>query len=785
MSDSAVRPCRPGALQLRICQLLALRPTLSRLKITQAQLDDVPDAVLDYYTEQLIDFFCSSEPDSRWRQLAQRLAHSLRQSMDTKAQDVIQAVLDYPDSGMRSEALGAQAPKVYVVRRQGCHALGIVRGETMWVYALGQALEPVDATAKEQLLKGAVELEDDVFEGWALAALDGALQRIYASDLEIFPRVEQLDRQLAWATNLSDFFTPSTDKDVLRDELEQQLPDWLSNASSAGRLDYSKLLVAMASLHRRYRGKGLLDDSTEQPALFARCLALQLRRIALESSLRGLAGITQDGYQRLRAAVRTYGTDRHVNGLPMVFKPLSDESGYLIGPSQGEAGPWLTYRPGNREPLQQVTSAPETMPTVTDPFAALCKSCGKDPTMAGWTESPLQTLARLKQVGGNLNSCKVGNVEPGWRNEVSLLGNLALLLVCRGTAHASEAVTTHLRLTCMDAEWAGACQSLSLRQQQRLERYKRSSRVKRSPTWGERIMEGIHRGLHLLSGVLIFNKDENSFNVFSKNRFNVVLNLNVVEHQVGKDSDDPVHTGPYIKRMNDDSWAFSRSPRLKRDAQGLSVNAEKAMKRASSLSAQATAVLTERAHPNELPVEIEERFERKALELEAAIAAIERYTTVRSTVQSSEMIALLSRQAGELRVLGRTLRIRQSLANPAPTMGDVMYLLAQGAIGIKSLNGRVEEIIDGTTDYLQEYEVQDLTDHARPLWYAHFHYSTPDADKTRPTKAHLKTWAQRRMGREFERTEALAGRNTRIYRAPISTDSEFQVFLRASTSEKK
>ncbi|MBN2978219.1 hypothetical protein [Pseudomonas lactucae] len=743
MSDSAVRPCRPGALQLRICQLLALRPTLSSLNITQAQLDDVPDAVLDYYAEQLIDFFCSSEPESRWRQLAQRLAHSLRQSMNTEAQDVIQAVLDYPDSGMRSNALGAQAPKVYVVRRQGCHALGIVRGETMWVYTLGQALEPVDATAKEQLLKGAVELEDDVFEGWALAALDGALQRIHASDLEMFPSVEQLDRQLAWATNLSDFFTPTTDKDVLRDELEQQLPDWLRNASSAGRLDYSKLLVAMASLHRRYRGKGLLDDSTEQPALFARCLALQLRRIALESSLRGLAGITQDGYQRLRAAVRTYATDRHVNDLQMVFKPLSDESGYLIGPSQGEAGPWLMYRPGNREPLQQVTSAPETMPTVTDPFAALCKTCGNDPTMAGWAESPLQTLARLRQVGGNLNSCQTGSPTEAWRSEVSLLRNLALLLVCRGTAHASEAVATHLRLTWMDAEWAGACPSFSLRQQQRLERYKRSPRVKRSPTWGERIMEGIDRGLHLLSGVLIFNKDENSFNVFSKNRFNVVLNLNVVEHQVGKNSDDQVHTGPYIKRMKDDSWAFSRSPRLKRDAQGLSVNAEKAMKRASSLSAEATVLLTELARPNELPVEIEECFERKALELEAAIAAIERYTKVRSTQASIEMIARLRRQADELRASGRAQRIEGTRTTPAPTMGDVTYLLAQGVIEIVRINGREEETIGGIKDYLQEYEVQDRTNNAKPLWYAHFHYSTREAADDGPTLAHLKTAAQR------------------------------------------
>ena len=46
---------------------------------------------------------------------------------------------------------------------------------------------------------------------------------------------------------------------------------------------------------------------------------------------------------------------------------------------------------------------------------------------------------------------------------------------------------------------------------------------------------------------------------------------------------------------------------------------------------------------------------------------------------------------------------------------------------------------DGRTDYMQEYEIQDLTQTpAKVLWYAHFHYSSAAPVFGEFEKAHLK-----------------------------------------------
>jgi hypothetical protein len=110
-------------------------------------------------------------------------------------------------------------------------------------------------------------------------------------------------------------------------------------------------------------------------------------------------------------------------------------------------------------------------------------------------------------------------------------------------------------------------------------------------------------------------------------------------------------------------------------------------------------------------------------------------------------------------------------------LGDVEYLLRQQVIHICRVDGRMAETIDGQVDYLQEYEVQDLTDGNKPLWYAHFHYATLQTADDHPTKAHLKTAAQRKLGRLFEQSERMVGRNTQVYRGPITNAAGRQLFL--------
>ena len=153
------------------------------------------------------------------------------------------------------------------------------------------------------------------------------------------------------------------------------------------------------------------------------------------------------------------------------------------------------------------------------------------------------------------------------------------------------------------------------------------------------------------------------------------------------------------------------------------------------------------------------------------------FTQRRSTADSTALISQLRATALQLRIKGHRLRIDLTRCRQTPTVGDVQYLLEQHAVCIRRVNGRVQETIDGTVDYLQEFEVVDVLAGNRPLWYAHFHYPLLHTPQDQPSKAHLKLAVQRRMGRVFEQAQRDAGRNTQVYRGPISTPSGRRIFL--------
>lgn len=742
----------PDSLQLRISQLFALRPTLGALGITQAQLNEDTESVLEYYAEQLIDFFCGPDTESgnRWRQLSQMLAQRLRKvlqkQVDPITRSMLQTLLTYPDSGERTPALEA-----YGIRRHNVLALAIVGAEKALVYTVGHGLETVDSTTQAQVLENAERLEHDVFEGWALCALEAVLQRIDAIDFSDALRLEDLDRQLAWATRCNDFFQQGPEQETLR----QQLPLWLKEGSPAGRLAYSKLLVAMAGAHRKYCAKSLLDDLPEDDiahqACFARDLALQLRRVALEYSLQGLAGVTLDGYYRLRAAVKTYATHRHVQGEPMGFRRLMDESGYLIGAQNDEAGPWLAFRPWSAQVFQQVVTPPASGPVLVEPFAELFRD--------------RQALA-----DSHFNAQIAPDLELDWRTDIGQRRTVALLLVSPDTPPVLEPATEHLRFKRLDAEWAGAGKALSVVQQHRLGALKRPLRV------GTLIREGAHRGLHILNRVLILNKDENHFNVLSNNHINTVISINQPVHRLVDNPERPVNVGPYIAANPEDVWEIQRAPRFKRDVEGLSVRGHKSFGAAQALLARVNSASEQPAQPTTPPVEVEEQFERHARALNDAAIHLLHFTQRRNTPASAALITHLQARAEQLRSEGRRRRIDLVRSSQTPTVGDVEYLLGEHAIRIRRLNGRVLESIDGAVDYLQEFEVLDLIEGNRPLWYAHFHYPTLQTAEDQPSKAHLKLAAQRRMGRVFEQAEKDAGRSTRVYRGPIGTPVGRRIF---------
>ncbi|WP_135308871.1 hypothetical protein [Pseudomonas nabeulensis] len=728
MPDSLSPTSPVDPLQLRISQLFALRPTLQALAITQTQFDEHPEHVLEYYAEQLIDFFCGSDSaaGSRWWQLAQLLAQRLRKVLRKKIDPIslsmLQTVLTYPDSGERTPTLEA-----YGVHRHNGLGLAIVGVDHTLVFTLSHGLETFVANPHADWLANAERLEHDVFEGWALCALEAVLQRIDAIDLDAVARLDQLDQQLAWVTRFCDLFLPDPQP------LHASLPTWLQEAPVAGRLAYSKLLAATAGVHQKYCTKPVLDKLPQDDAAHQACdvrnKALQLRRIALEYSLQGMAGVNLDGYERLRAALRTYATHRHWHGEPMGFRRLLDESGYVVGAQHDGAGPWLVFRPGSAQVFQQVTTPPEASPAFVE------------------TSAVLPALPEDEQ--------------PEWRTDPGLMRTVALWLVYPKAWPAGEPTQATLHYKRLDASWAGARGALSALQRHRLGALAHPLRV------GTLIHEGINRGLHLFNNLLIFNKDENHFHVLSHNRFNTVINLNVYEHSLAG--------GPPIARTVDDVWEIQGAPRFKRELDGLSVRARKAFDSARALLAQMNSAQT--VQPTLLPVEIEEQFVRNARALDDAAARLKQFTQRRSIAESDELTVQLQARAVQLRIEGRQRRINSVRLSQAPTVADVHYLLEQRAACIRRLNGRVEETIDGVVDYLQEYEVLDLTDGHRPLWYAHFHYPALHSAPDQPSRAHLKRADQRRLGRVYEQAERDAGRSTQVYRGPIATPAGRQLFL--------
>jgi hypothetical protein len=744
----------PDLFMLHLCQLFAQRPTLRSLGITQAHLDQQYQDVLDHYSEQLIRFFSKPNPrkGSRWAHLAQMLAgrlHLARLALDdTPVRAMVGAVLSYPDSGQRDSQLGEHSPQVYRMTRHDCLGLAIrLTGVPLVVFTLARGFETLDDASTS--LADAEYLEHDVFEEWALGALDAVLQRVAQIDPARFSRLDALELQLALASRPSDFIEYQANQDPLRHELEQQLPAWLKNAVSEGCVAYSRWLEALALFH------GTSESKTAQEQ-FERQLALHLRRLTLECWLKGESNVTSEGYRVMRAALKTQASDRRLHGVVVAFRPLLDGSGYLVGPSWGSQGTWLLVRPGTAQVIEQVGTQQEVGAPLSDPLAALYHA-GRECWLPLF-EEPLETLARLKQVGGNLQGeCASA---PTMRCNVSLLRNLALLLVCPGAVQPAGPVVNMARLKRLDGAWAGAHEDLSVAQNQRME----ALRLPSPKTLGSLITDGVHKGLQWLGGVLVYNKDENHYNVFSNNQ--IYFNVPVVEHQLVDQPEQPTLYGPHIAPDANSHWQPQRAPRLRRD-----LDRQSPAQVSARLSELLRAATWRSQVPGTLPVEVEEGLERSARAFDDAVRTLQR------TGDNAAQVRQLSDGARELRAYGRRLRIDMVRHTPRPTVGDVEYLLRQQVIRICRVDGRMAETIDGQMDYLQEYEVQDLTDGNKPLWYAHFHYATLQTADDHPTKAHLKTVAQRKLGRLFEQSERTAGRNTQVYRGPITNVAGRQLFL--------
>lgn len=136
-----------------------------------------------------------------------------------------------------------------------------------------------------------------------------------------------------------------------------------------------------------------------------------------------------------------------------------------------------------------------------------------------------------------------------------------------------------------------------------------------------------------------------------------------------------------------------------------------------------------------LPVDLEEMMFKEANELRARARDIEALSP------QHNLIAQLRDKASELIGTGRALRTRQSLLSKKPTDGMLDDLVTQGVVEVRRTSPikQLGKRRDGRIDYMQEYEILDLTPNPpQVLWYAHFHYAKAAPRFSEFEKAHLK-----------------------------------------------
>ena len=147
-----------------------------------------------------------------------------------------------------------------------------------------------------------------------------------------------------------------------------EVPPWMT-------YDYLEKLIDTVNIGATYPAmlkRRLVDDTTQAMSLqqlYTRQLAIELPLLALQNKIRGQAGIDEQGYQYVLAALASETLDRQVDGQDIVIRPLAFITGknadasadevvnmFVIEPRVPDKGPCLLYRPLLDPPLLQYPS---------------------------------------------------------------------------------------------------------------------------------------------------------------------------------------------------------------------------------------------------------------------------------------------------------------------------------------------------------------------------------------------------------------------------------------------
>jgi hypothetical protein len=208
-----------------------------------------------------------------------------------------------------------------------------------------------------------------------------------------------------------------------------------------------------------------------------------------------------------------------------------------------------------------------------------------------------------------------------------------------------------------------------------------------------------------------------------------------------------------------------------------SLNAGQALLDAEPSATQRTLAHSRTA--GRIPVEIEEIFHQYAARLERALSAIEEALTQLNLTESDRPSAAtlkkaLNDAAQRLYTLGTDTRIHMTKQQP-PTAARVEWMHSEGLLEI-SLGVTRRRLKGPGKNYLDEYEIRDRKTQ-NPLWYAHFHYASPEANREDFLAGHLKTVEQRKLGGALQQKSSSSTDQIAIYRSEISPQLARSVFF--------
>jgi hypothetical protein len=146
-----------------------------------------------------------------------------------------------------------------------------------------------------------------------------------------------------------------------------ELPDWMTAS-------YLEQLVSTVDIGQTYTAhlqNLLIDDSEQAPilqGLYTSQLPIELPLLALQQKIQGKAGITDQGYRYVVAALSGSSDERHVDREEIVIRPLAFVvhrttskadtvyNMFVIGPRDVDKGPCVLYRPLFEMALMQFPS---------------------------------------------------------------------------------------------------------------------------------------------------------------------------------------------------------------------------------------------------------------------------------------------------------------------------------------------------------------------------------------------------------------------------------------------